>query len=137
MSEIKEIGYDEIRSSYNDKAICPYCGYENYVEGEDYGNQDEEQPDVCGSCQRHFVRVMQISITFNSEPVENFYLHEKERIEKQIKSYEKDKDPKLLELNEMLIKQSQRRLKTHEDFYRKNCEENIEIGYDDIIGGDE
>lgn len=41
LKNIKKVEYDNSKTDFNSKAVCPYCGYENELIGEDYGEQDE------------------------------------------------------------------------------------------------
>lgn len=75
--------------NYNRKAVCPYCGYENEIEGEYYGGQDEEQIDSCGNCERSFVRQTDYDVTFCTQPLENYIINELKYRKRQIESYKK------------------------------------------------
>ena len=78
--EIKKVEYDDMEClATEDYAVCPYCGYANYIEPEYYLGQDEEEFEVCGECERTFVHQINYRITFTSEPLENYYLDAKKR----------------------------------------------------------
>ena len=89
--EIKEVEYDDLKCFRNSDAVCPYCGYENYIEGENYKGQDEETAEECGNCGKAFVHTIDYNITFSSEPYENWALREINNYKRQIKHYEKFK----------------------------------------------
>lgn len=93
--EIKKFEYDDIKCFMNNDAVCPYCGYENYIEPESYGGQDEETVEECGNCGKTFVHKIDYSITFTSEPYENWYLGQRESLLKRIKRYEQDSEDEL------------------------------------------
>lgn len=87
--EIKKVEYDDMEClATEDYAVCPYCGYKNYIEPECYLGQDEEGFEVCGECERTFVHQINYRVTFTSEPLENYYLDEKKRKLKRIKDLE-------------------------------------------------
>lgn len=88
---IKKIEYDDMQClAIVDYAVCPYCGYENYIEPDYYLGQDEEEFEVCGECERTFVHQINYTVTFTSEPLENYYLDTKKRKLKRIE-YLKEK----------------------------------------------
>lgn len=88
MKEIKKVDYNEMECLAEDEAVCPYCGYENCIEPDDYKGQDEEEFEVCGECERTFVHEINYRITFTSEPLENYYLRRKEYFLERIKNLE-------------------------------------------------
>jgi hypothetical protein len=86
---LTEIDYSDFDCDYEKTAVCPYCGYENEILAEDYGGQDEEQPDYCGNCERHFMRTTDYDIRFSTEPIENYIIRENSRMKRNIDGYEK------------------------------------------------
>lgn len=54
--------------SDTDEFECPYCGYKNYVEGEDMGSYIEDEDDVhCGGCGKTFRGSVSISYSFTAK----------------------------------------------------------------------
>ena len=101
--EIKKVEYDDMEClATEDYAVCPYCGYENYIEPECYLGQDEEEFEVCGECERTFVHQINYTITFTSEPLENYYLDTKKRRLERIE-YLKEKIKEGGEFKEMYL----------------------------------
>lgn len=101
--KIKKVEYDDIQCFANeDYAVCPYCGYENYIEPDYYLSQDEEEFEVCGECERTFVHQINYTVTFTSEPLENYYLDTKKRKLERIE-YLKEKIKEGGEFKEMYL----------------------------------
>lgn len=82
--EIAEVDYNEVDCWGEDNAVCPYCGYENYIEPENYRGQDGEDIEECGECGKNFIRQIDYSVTFTSEPLENYYLRRRQMLLNQI-----------------------------------------------------
>lgn len=85
LDNIKEVEYDSLECLANSDAKCPYCGYDNFIESEDYGGQDDEEIEECGECGKYFVHQIDYEITFTSQPYENHYLDKRKSVEKQLK----------------------------------------------------
>jgi transposase-like protein len=85
LENLEPIEYDGLACSYESKAICPYCGYENDVDAENYGDQDEWQEDYCDSCERYFVRQTDYTIEFNTMPLENYIIDEIKNMKRNLK----------------------------------------------------
>ena len=88
--EIKEIEYDEYDCYNNDEAVCPYCGYKCELIGEDYGGQDEELEMECFDCGKTFIYTTDYSVTFSTEPYENWVLSEMKSRKRHIQNYKDD-----------------------------------------------
>lgn len=113
MKEITKVNYNRIKCSNEHKAICPYCEYENKVDAEDYGDQDENQLDYCCNCEKQFIRQINYTVTFSTEPVENYYIREKERLQNRIEC-----------LKSEFAKDDAE--KQYIDFYLESCEYDLE-----------
>jgi hypothetical protein len=87
LKAIQPIKYDDIHCGYNSDAKCPYCGHDNYVEAEDYGNE-ESQIDQCSNCYKWFLRSTNFSVDFSTEPLENYIVRELASKERQVERYE-------------------------------------------------
>lgn len=108
---IKEVEYDNIQCYGNSEAVCPYCGCKNYVETESYGDQDDETVEECGSCGKYYVHTIDYSITFSSEPYENYYIRKRKHLEKQHKRYELNiKENHNVEYYKMLLNNTQKEI---------------------------
>ena len=91
LEDIKEVEYNDWECLSNeDIAKCPYCGYDNYIEAEYFGGQDDEKVDQCGKCERYFVHQINYTVTFTSEPYENHYLSQRRMIEHSIKTHKEN-----------------------------------------------
>lgn len=90
MREIKEVEYDETDCFANDEAKCPYCGHKCELIGEDYGAQDEEQEMQCFECDKTFIYTTDYSVTFSTEPYENWILREIKNSERQLRNLKDD-----------------------------------------------
>lgn len=86
--DIKEVEYNYAQCLGDGEAVCPYCGYENFIESEDYGGQDDEKIELCGNCEKYFVHQINYTITFSSEPYENYYIRTRKSLEEQRARYE-------------------------------------------------
>jgi hypothetical protein len=128
MIEIKPVEYDEYECLGEKQAICPYCGCKNNVDYEDYGNQDENQLDYCGRCSKYFIRQTNYRITFTTQPVENFYIEEKEMLLKRINKLENEvaKDDMDKQYKEFYLQNTKYDLKQLEENYGKACLDNQE-----------
>lgn len=74
--KVKNVDYNNYDCSGTSEAVCPYCGNKTYIEAEDY-NVDEEPEEIqCRNCNKYFVYSTNITVTFNTEPYENYYLRE-------------------------------------------------------------
>lgn len=76
--EIKSIEYNELDCWAEEDAVCPYCGCENYIEPESYSGQEDDEIIECDACEKSFVYQIDYSVTFTSEPLENYYLRSEE-----------------------------------------------------------
>ena len=98
--DIEEVDYNETDCWGEENAVCPYCGYENYIESENYGGQDDENIEECDECGKNFIYQIDYSVTFTSEPLENYYLRCKRsklhRINRLKSRIEKNKDKEYL-----------------------------------------
>jgi len=103
--EIKEVEYDDLKCFNNSEAVCPYCGYENYIEPESYKGQDEETIEECGNCGKTFVHTIDYNITFSSEPYENWVLRQMNNCKRRIKHCEELRDEAPVDRNEGLNKE--------------------------------
>lgn len=120
--KIKKVEYDDIQCFANeDYAVCPYCGYENYIEPDYYLSQDEEEFEVCGECERTFVHQINYIVTFTSEPLENYYLDTKKRKLERIE-YLKEKIKEGGEFKEMYLDHIGHAKKELEEFEKKMLE---------------
>lgn len=92
MINVKEVEFDEWDCTGEDDAVCPYCGHNNEIilDGEREGEQVETE---CGSCEKTFMYGFFTSVTYDTQPVENYYLEERERILNRIDRYEIDNEP--------------------------------------------
>lgn len=90
MIEIKQVEYDDLKCFNNeDEAICPYCGEANYIEPDDYMGQDEEVIEECGYCEKTFVHQINYTISFTSEPYENWVLRKIKSYSERVEDYKK------------------------------------------------
>lgn len=120
--KIKKVEYDDIQCFANeDYAVCPYCGYENYIEPDCYLGQDEEEFEVCGECERTFVHQINYTVTFTSEPLENYYLDTKKRKLERIE-YLKEKIKEGGEFKEMYLDYIGHAKKELEEFEKEMLE---------------
>lgn len=120
--KIKKVEYDDIQCFANeDYAVCPYCGYENYIEPDCYLSQDEEEFEVCGECERTFVHQINYTVTFTSEPLENYYLDAKKRKLERIE-YLKEKIKEGGEFKEMYLDYIGHAKKELEEFEKEMLE---------------
>lgn len=103
--EIKEIEYDEYDCNSNGEAVCPYCGYKCELIGEDYGDQDEELEMECFDCGKTFIYTTDYSVTFSTEPYENWILSEMKNCKRCIQNYKDDMDKAPEDRNEGLNKE--------------------------------
>lgn len=83
---------------YNDSIICPYCGHKNDITDANYEEDDHEWQ--CKNCGKEFMYSPNISISWSSEPMEDYFIGKKKNIERHIeflKEQERDylKDLKL------------------------------------------
>lgn len=93
LKNIKKVEHDDIKTSYNPKAVCPYCGYENeMMDSELYGEQDEELELDCGNCSKTFIYTTNYEVTFSTTPYENWALNKINRHIEKIEKYSKEID---------------------------------------------
>jgi len=92
MIDVKEVKYDELDCSMNTDAICPYCGYKNEIVLENESEGDEEETE-CGSCEKTFMYTLRITVDFDTQPIENYYLKEHKRLVNRIERYKVDAEP--------------------------------------------
>ena len=92
MIDVKEVEFDELDCSYNNEAVCPYCSHDNVIilDGEDDGDENETE---CANCEKIFMYRVRVSVEFDSQPVENYYLKERQRLQSRIERYEIDDEP--------------------------------------------
>jgi transcription elongation factor Elf1 len=89
INNIKPIEDEGYKWDYNSNIICPYCGHENEPDSEcDNENFEEAHETYCYECGKHFMVTPRIEIDYSSEPIENYYISEVKRLNKQIKWYE-------------------------------------------------
>lgn len=92
MIDVKEVEYNEVDCSCNSEAVCPYCGHGNEIilENESEGEAEEIE---CGNCEKTFMYTLRISVDYDTQPVENYYLKERQRLQNRIERYEIDDEP--------------------------------------------
>lgn len=103
MRKIKKVEYDDYECSSNGEEKCPYCGYDNFVEVEDYWGQEEDRITQCGNCEKFYVSTIFYDVSFTTEPYENKFLYERDRISKNIIKYKNSLNKAIDEKDESLI----------------------------------
>ena len=96
MKELKEVEFDESACKSDCNAICPYCKSETYVEGDCFDRQDEENIEECGNCGKKFVNTINYSVTFSSEPYENWLISQIKLIKGKIEYYKQAVSKKIM-----------------------------------------
>ena len=120
--KIKKVEYDNMQcTAIEDHAVCPYCGEANYIEPDHCLGQDEEEFEVCGECERTFVHQINYTVTFTSEPLENYYLDTKKRKLERIE-YLKEKIKEGGEFKEMYLDYIGHAKKELEEFEKEMLE---------------
>lgn len=85
MLKIKKVEYDELDCSGNSYARCPYCGEKNYA---DESLEDEESCEMeCDACEKTFVCEADYTVTYKTQPYENWVIDEIARLERKITYY--------------------------------------------------
>ena len=102
--DIKEVKYDDINTYSNEEAVCPYCGYKCELTGEDYGGQDEESEMDCFECGKTFIYTTDYSVTFSTEPYENWILSKIKNCKGHIRNLKDDMDKAPIDRREGLNK---------------------------------
>lgn len=92
MIDVKEVDYHELDCSYNNEAVCPYCGHDNEIILENEYDGDENETE-CANCEKIFMYRVRVSVEFDSQPAENYYLKERQRLQDRIDRYEIDDEP--------------------------------------------
>lgn len=90
MREIKQVEYNELGCFGESDIVCPYCGHHNEPDMEYDADFDEAGECECGKCEKHFMRTPSCSITYESEPIENYYLREIDSYKRMVETYKKD-----------------------------------------------
>jgi len=92
MREVKPVKYDEWNCSGEDEAVCPYCGHSNDIvlESHNYCTEGEEKQTKCEECEKTFVYSFSVSVTYSTEPFENYYLREREKLVQRLIHFENE-----------------------------------------------
>ena len=90
MIEVKEVEYEEWECQGNDDAVCPYCGDKNDIVLEAGDSEGYENRIECGECEKTFSYSFSVSVTFDTEPYENYYIRERKNLARRIDSLERD-----------------------------------------------
>ena len=90
MREVKPVKYEEWNCRGEDEAVCPYCGHSNDIVLENNDIEGEKNEMECGECEKTFIYSFSVSVSFDTEPFENYYLRERAKLVKRIKSLESD-----------------------------------------------
>ena len=89
MREVKPVKYKVWNFTANDEAVCPYCEHGNEIEVED--ERDGEEFEIeCGGCDRTFVYSCNFSVSFDTKPLENYYLEEREKLVQRLIHFENE-----------------------------------------------
>ena len=101
LENTKPIGYDNINCYMNESIVCPYCGYKDEANGEDYGKQDEIIVSECSACGKSFICKTDYTVRFTTEPYENHYIRTRNSIEKTIKWWQESssEDEEIVKIN--------------------------------------
>lgn len=87
--KIKKQEYKKAICSQNPMIVCPYCQSRNTIIN-DMVIIDKHVSDYqCGQCDHMFSVQTNVSITFNTEPYENYYLKRKEQLLRKKKEIER------------------------------------------------
>lgn len=101
LENIKPIGYDNINCHMDESIVCPYCGYKDEANGEDYGEQDEIIVSECSDCGKSFIYKTDYTVRFTTEPYENHYIRTRNSIENTIKWWQEtsSEDEETIKIN--------------------------------------
>lgn len=101
LENTKPIGYDNINCYMDESIVCPYCGYKDEANGEDYGEQDEIIVSECSACGKSFIYKTDYTVRFTTEPYENHYIRTRNSIEKTIKWWQErsSEDEEIIKIN--------------------------------------
>ena len=84
---IKKVEYDSYECEGNDDIVCPYCGFKNSAEDLDEYSEGEDFEYECAECEKVFMAHPHYSVSYDSEPFENYAADKIERMDKNIKYY--------------------------------------------------